>query len=194
VLACSRGSWARDLLGSWLYRAPRSFTYSWTRNRARIAGASGNSYRASARGNYRCKVTASNLAGSSSQTSPAHAVRRRAFGAKTRVSMTVATRRIAGNGPLAVVVGNRNGFTVSGRLSALATWRVSDLPRGRLATRPKGFVVGADARKRVTLKLSKPLERLLRRDRKLSLLLVLKVRDPARDTRTLMKRVSLRLN
>ena len=108
--------------------------------------------------------------------------------------MTVATRRIAGNGPLAVVVGNRNGFTVSGRLSALATWRVSDLPRGRLATRPKGFVVGADARKRVTLKLSKPLERLLRRDRKLSLLLVLKVRDPARDTRTLMKRVSLRLN
>jgi hypothetical protein len=55
-------------------------------------------------------------------------------------------------------------------------------------------VVGADARKRVTLKLSKPLQRLLRRDRKLSLILVLKVRDPARDTRTLMKRVSLRLN
>jgi DNA-binding beta-propeller fold protein YncE len=193
VLACSRGSWARDLLGSWLYRAPRSFTYSWTRNRARIAGARGNSYRASARGNYRCKVTASNLAGSSSQTSPAHAVRRRAFGVEARMSMTVATRRIAGNGPLAVVVGNRNGFKVSGRLSALANERVSDLPRRRLATRPKGFVVGADARKTVTLKLSKPLERLLRRDRKLSLLLVLKVRDPARDTRTLMKRVSLRL-
>ena len=95
------------------------------------------------------------------------------------MSMTVATRRIAGNGPLAVVVGNRNGFKVSGRLSALATGRVSDLPRRRLATRPKGFAVGADARKTVTLKLS--------------LLLVLKVRDPARDTRTLMKRVSLRL-
>ena len=67
--------------------------------------------RASAAGDYRCKVTASNLAGSSSQTSAAHAVSaRRAFGAKTRCSMSRRTRRIAGNGPLAVVVGNRNGL------------------------------------------------------------------------------------
>jgi hypothetical protein len=57
----------------------------------------------------------------------------------------------------------------------------------------EGLCVGADARKRVTLKLSKPLKRSLKRKRKLSFLLVMKVRDPAGNTRTLRKNVSLRL-
>ena len=31
VLSCSRGAWAADLVGSFLYRAPRSFAYRWSR-------------------------------------------------------------------------------------------------------------------------------------------------------------------
>ena len=202
VLSCSPGSWAPDLLGSWLYRAPRSVAYSWTRDGAAIPGASGNTYTTTAAGSYRCTVSASNPAGSSSQTSVAHAVSPStggsppvnpvppanpvqpllppAFGAKTQVTMSVSTRRIRARGPVKVVVSNGNGFKVSGRLSAQTTAAAV-------------FVVDARARKSVTLKLSKTLRRLLERNRKLSLRLSAKVSDPAGHTRTLRKKVSLRL-
>src|SRR5439155_1385238 len=42
TLACSQGAWAADLLGAFLYRAPASFTYSWTLNGTPISGASSN--------------------------------------------------------------------------------------------------------------------------------------------------------
>lgn len=64
MLNCSTGSWAPDLLGAFLYRAPHTFSYEWTRNGSPIPGASGNSVSASAAGSYRCSVTASNAAGS----------------------------------------------------------------------------------------------------------------------------------
>jgi hypothetical protein len=68
-LTCSQGSWAADLLESFLYRAPTSFAYRWSRGGTDIAGATARSYRPRAVGNYRCTVTASNEAGASSQTS-----------------------------------------------------------------------------------------------------------------------------
>jgi hypothetical protein len=74
VLACSQGAWAPDLLGSFLYRAPQSFAYQWSLDGADIAGATASSHTASATGEYRCRVTASNQAGGSSQTSAPHAV------------------------------------------------------------------------------------------------------------------------
>jgi DNA-binding beta-propeller fold protein YncE len=202
VLSCSPGSWAPDLLGSWLYRAPRSIAYSWTHDGAPIPGASDNTYTATAAGSYRCTASASNPAGSSSQTSVTHAVSPSAsgpppinpappanpvqpllppgFGAGTNVTMSLSTRRIRARGPVKVVVSNGNSFKVSGRLSAQTTDAAA-------------FVVGAEARKSVTLKLSKTLRRLLERNRKLSLRLSAKVSDPAGDTRTLRKKVSLRL-
>jgi DNA-binding beta-propeller fold protein YncE len=69
MLSCSQGSWAPDLLGAFLYRAPRSFAYRWTFNGADIIGATSNSYTAPASGTYACRVTATNQAGSTSQTS-----------------------------------------------------------------------------------------------------------------------------
>ena len=224
VLSCSQGSWAPDLLGSWLYRAPRGLAYSWTRDGAAIPGAGGATYTASAGGAYRCTVTASNPAGSSSQTSPALAVSPStggpppasgpppatgpppaspavpvpptsagpaptspvqplsplAFGANTHVTMSPAARRIRRRGPVKVVFSNGNGFTVTGKLTAQTT-------------KGTAFAVGARARKSVTLKLSKTLRRLLRRDGKLSLRLAATVSDPAGNTRTLRKNVSLRL-
>ena len=86
TLSCSKGSWAADQLGELLYRAPRTFTYSWTFNGSPLGGATAATLSASATGDYRCTVTAANFAGSTSQTSaavhrdaaaPAAAARRR---------------------------------------------------------------------------------------------------------------------
>jgi PKD domain len=73
-LSCGEGSWAPDLLGSFLYRAPRSFAYQWQRDGADIAGATSATYTPTEPGSYSCRVTASNQAGSASQASVARAV------------------------------------------------------------------------------------------------------------------------
>ncbi len=74
VLSCSNGSWAADLAPSFLFRAPGGFAYSWSRDGTSVSGATASSLTASAAGDYRCTVTASNAAGSASQTSGAHTV------------------------------------------------------------------------------------------------------------------------
>ncbi|MGH2957099.1 MAG: hypothetical protein ACRDL6_08910, partial [Solirubrobacterales bacterium] len=74
TLSCSQGAWAPDLLGSFLYRAPRSFAYQWQLNGSDLAGATGSSYTAGAPGSHACRVTATNQAGSASQTSAARNV------------------------------------------------------------------------------------------------------------------------
>jgi hypothetical protein len=69
TLTCSPGTWASDLLGAFLYRAPQSIAYQWTLDGAPIAGATGSTVLASSPGDYRCEETASNRAGSTTQTS-----------------------------------------------------------------------------------------------------------------------------
>jgi 6-phosphogluconolactonase (cycloisomerase 2 family) len=71
TLSCTKGSWASDMLSALLYRAPRSFAFQWTFNGADITGATAGTYMAPSAGSYACRVTASNQAGSSSQTSGA---------------------------------------------------------------------------------------------------------------------------
>ena len=69
TLSCSPGSWAPDLLSAFLYRAPRSFAYQWTVGGVPLAGATSSSVIVSSPGEYRCLVTATNAAGSTTQTS-----------------------------------------------------------------------------------------------------------------------------
>ena len=69
TLTCSTGSWAPDVIGAFLYQAPQTFAYSWTRDGAAIAGAASSSIFAGSPGRYACTVTAANRAGSSSQSS-----------------------------------------------------------------------------------------------------------------------------
>jgi DNA-binding beta-propeller fold protein YncE len=69
MLTCSQGSWSADLVASFLYRAPSNFAYQWTQEGADIAGAAQDSLTPTAAGHYRCRVTASNPAGSAAQTS-----------------------------------------------------------------------------------------------------------------------------
>jgi hypothetical protein len=68
-LSCSQGSWAGDVPNMFFYRAPRTFAYQWYLNGAIIPGAVGSTYTPTAAGKYTCQVTASNQAGSASQTS-----------------------------------------------------------------------------------------------------------------------------
>lgn len=74
TLSCSTGSWAPDLVGAFLYQAPQTFGYSWTRDGAPIAGATSNTIVASSPGDYACQVIAHNHAGAATQSSAAHAV------------------------------------------------------------------------------------------------------------------------
>jgi hypothetical protein len=65
TLSCFPPSWAGDVIASHFYRAPSSVTYRWTRDGLPIAGDS-PTLSATIGGTYRCTVTASNPAGSSS--------------------------------------------------------------------------------------------------------------------------------
>jgi hypothetical protein len=69
TLTCSPASWAADLLGGFLYRAPQSLAFQWTVGSAPIAGATTSSVLARTPGEYRCEVIATNAAGSTTQTS-----------------------------------------------------------------------------------------------------------------------------
>ena len=69
TLSCSRGSWATDIPLSLLFRAPENYSYSWRNNGSVIPGATSSSITANSPGAYTCTVTATNPAGSRSQTS-----------------------------------------------------------------------------------------------------------------------------
>jgi uncharacterized protein (DUF2147 family) len=66
-LTCQNGTWAPDMLASFLFRAPASFAYQWKRNGVDIA--TGPTFTPNAAGDYTCTVTATNQAGSTLQTS-----------------------------------------------------------------------------------------------------------------------------
>jgi hypothetical protein len=66
-LTCQNGTWASDLLASFLFRAPASFALQWQRNGSNIA--TGPTFMADVPGDYTCTVTATNHGGSTSATS-----------------------------------------------------------------------------------------------------------------------------
>lgn len=70
-LSCSTGTWAQDLPGSFVYQAPRSFAYQWTRNGTVVPGATAATLTATQAGEYACTVTATNHTGSAAQASAA---------------------------------------------------------------------------------------------------------------------------
>jgi low density lipoprotein receptor-related protein 5/6 len=73
-LSCSRGIWASDVIGAFVYRQPKSFSYNWRRNGKPIVGATKQSITASRTGTYDCTVTAQNEAGSTKSPSAPHKV------------------------------------------------------------------------------------------------------------------------
>jgi DNA-binding beta-propeller fold protein YncE len=95
TLSCTQGSWASDLLGAFLYRAPQTYAYQWTYNGVDIVGATSSTYVAPSGGSYACRVTASNQAGSTAQVGAAFTV----TGAGTPPpTMTTATLKLSNMG------------------------------------------------------------------------------------------------
>jgi hypothetical protein len=67
-LTCSRGTWAPDLLGSHLYDTG-TLTYAWLLGSSEITGATAPTYTPAQPGDYSCRVTSTNRAGSAAQSS-----------------------------------------------------------------------------------------------------------------------------
>jgi DNA-binding beta-propeller fold protein YncE len=190
-LACSQGSWAPDDVGARLYVAPRGFSYRWTRDRRPIAGATRSTLRASAAGDYRCQVTATNVAGATTQASRPYVPR--ILGSRTKLTLGLATARIPVRGPLAVRVANANGFAVTGTLAARTTKRLSGRHGRVVELHAVRFTVAAHARKTLKLRLPLPLQRVLGMQHKLSLTLSVAVTDLLHHRRTVAKAVAPRL-
>ncbi|HVS99178.1 MAG TPA: hypothetical protein VHE08_01545 [Solirubrobacterales bacterium] len=74
TLSCSRGEWAPDDAGSYVYGAPTSYSYRWLRDGTPIRGAIAAVYTVFASGSYSCAVTGRNVTGSATQTSAPIAV------------------------------------------------------------------------------------------------------------------------
>jgi DNA-binding beta-propeller fold protein YncE len=107
-LWCSPGAWNPDLPESFLYRAPQRLAYSWSKDGGPIAGSS-NSIVAGSPGSYVCDVTASNYAGSATQSSAAVTV--------VSNAVSVISRHVSSNG--AITLGAF--VNASGTLRAVAS-------------------------------------------------------------------------
>jgi len=74
-LTCSEGIWEPDQLGAFFYTAPHSLAYEWLLDGTAIAGAEGSVFTPTSPAIYSCRVTASNDAGSTAQTTTALTIR-----------------------------------------------------------------------------------------------------------------------
>jgi len=185
TLSCSDGSWAPDVPPSSFYRAPESLAFQWSRGGVDIGSATARTVVASAPGDYRCRVTATNAAGSSSQTSAPVTVMQPTFGTETLVSLSLTVQSIPAKGPLQVKITNANGFQVSGMLSGQALTRVGTGHKRRLDVATMPFTVAANADTTADVTLKKALRGLLRhKHKKWTLRLSAAVEDPAGQTRT----------
>jgi hypothetical protein len=190
VLSCSEGTWAPDALEASLYDAPHSFSFQWSQDGADIRGATEDSLTVeSTETTYRCRVTATNFAGSTSATSAPRRIPPIAFGRETGVTLTLASTRVPAKGPVAIQIANANPFAVSGELSGQPS-RGSGLHQKRPPRlSAKAFTVPAEAKLTVSLSLPKVLQRLLARRHKISLDLSATVTDPSDNQRTLKQTV-----
>lgn len=175
TLSCSQGTWGADLLPAQLYRAPRSFAYSWSQAGQPISGASAATYTAGAAGSYTCTVTATNAAGSSAQTSAAHSVAVPSFGSKALVKLKLGAAKIPATGPVSVAVTNKNSFAISGKLSGVS----KPSPKQKVKLKATSFKAAAGAKVTVKLALPGSLRQVLTSTHKLSISLSAAVVDPA---------------
>ena len=155
TLNCSQGSWAGDLLESFLYRAPQRISYQWLRNERPIAGATTSSLVASEVGDYVCRATASNGAGSSAKESdPVNVTASFKLGrAVIDAKKGIAKLPVATSGSGVVALSGKGVKPRKLKSKAGSTSQLSGVlvlkPRGRTKAR-----LESDGRARVTLKIA----------------------------------------
>lgn len=103
LLECSKGTWAGDYPGSFVYQSPHEYGFQWTRNGKTIPNGFAFSENAKSPGTYACTVTGVNPAGSASATTnsivvkPARVILRTKKKAKARPGSTVTFKVKASN-------------------------------------------------------------------------------------------------
>ncbi len=95
ALECSTGIWAADYAGGFVYQAPTTYTYQWSKDGKPLSGATATTLKAKSAGKYSCVVTAANLAGATPQTSVALNVK------KTKLKLTTKKKASTRAGKLA---------------------------------------------------------------------------------------------
>jgi DNA-binding beta-propeller fold protein YncE len=99
-LSCGGDAWLPDMAEAQLYRAPRTVEYQWLRNGAELPGVTGASHAPTGTGAYACRATASNQAGSTSETSSAVQVSATCRGLPANVAGTEGDETLTGtSGP-----------------------------------------------------------------------------------------------
>jgi hypothetical protein len=144
TLSCTQGTWAADDAGSYVYRAPDAYSYAWTLNGATVAGATSGRLTATAAGSYACRVTASDRAGSATQTSgsvlvsapPASVVPPPATPGRLRLT-SVKLNRKKGTATLGVNVSGAGRVVLSGNGIAKVGRVVKRAGTVRLLVRPQ---------------------------------------------------------
>jgi DNA-binding beta-propeller fold protein YncE len=201
TLSCSQGKWAPDVLPALYYRAPQRFAFQWSRDGVDIPGATQSTLTAGTSGDYRCRVTATNHAGSTAQTSDAHHVAApvtppppvvAAFGPATRVTLRLATGHAGPRGPVQLRIANANGFAVAATLSARTSKPVAGAHGRRVALRGVRVTVAGGTHRTLKLSLPAALRQLLARRRAFALALSATVTDPAGHRRTVKATVTVR--
>ena len=143
-LSCTQGEWAADVVAAFLFRVPRTFAYSWTRDGAAVPGADSAMLSPDMPGEYRCAITASNDAGSTTGVSPARRIETAAVaGLRIRPRAFLAARRHHSAGASAHKGRPRRGARVRFRLNepARVVFRVKRLRRGRRPRLLRGRLV-----------------------------------------------------
>ena len=142
---------------------------------------------------YHFRLVASNASGFTSLGPDAtFKTRKPSFGAKTRVSLALATSRVPPSGRFGVRIANRNPFAITGRIGGKAVGRTGAIATFSSTVAAKRFRVAAKSRKTVKLKLSARQRRRLAQRGRLVVKLIARVRDPAGNTRKVSKKVVLR--
>ena len=189
-LSCSQGSWAGDLLGSFLFRAPRSFAYAWLRDGVPIEGATDSTYTPASGGSYSCQVTAANHAGASSQTSSPRAVAEPPPPAKASFAGTRSSIQVGRNRRFTFSFRAGPALTGVAAFDSIGTVRVSRRARVRLAR--KTFTVPASGRVRLTIRLSRKNFRILKLNRRIRTRVTVTLANARGLTSTARKNIRLK--
>ncbi len=127
TLSCTPGTWAPDLLESFLYRAPQTTSLQWLLNGQPIPGATAPTYTAPAVGKYSCQSLAANQAGSASQASGAVSVFSLAKRAKLNRKKGTALLAVGIPGPGTLTLAGKHLVTQT-KISAAPTASTIKLP------------------------------------------------------------------
>jgi hypothetical protein len=199
MLSCSQGAWAPDLLGSFLYRAPQSFAFQWSVGGNDIPGATTSAYTAVAAGDYRCRVTASNQAGSTSQTSAPHTITSPTPPspvppAPANFTGSKSSIRVDRKGRFRFSFRATQGLNGSARLESVKKVRLGRKSnrKKRVTLARKSFSVPAGGKVTLRLKLSKTNLRILKLNRKIRTRVTVKLTNAAGLTSTANRQVTLK--